>query len=209
MLILAKALLDPTSPVAPALKTALSVRTPGENNFEQALGWAVRRLPGRELLMHDGRTKGFTSILILEPAKGRAVVALANSAAEPGPTDLAFNIVGGQPVAPTRAVPPAPPPFVPRTAISLPVAELDKVAGRYDFGSFVVAITRDGEYLYGYPQRKGVPAAPRQQILPEAPLAFFWKAMDAQIRFTTDASGMVTGAILTQGRQMVGRRVAP
>jgi CubicO group peptidase (beta-lactamase class C family) len=211
MLIFARALLNPNSPVAPALKTALSVRTPGENKFEQALGWVVRRLPGRELLMHDGQTLGFSSILILEPAKGRAVVALANSKAEPGPTDLAFNIVGGQPVAPTPAVPPAPPPFVPRTAISLPVAELDKVAGRYDFGSFVVAITRDGEYLYAYAQREGAPAAPRQQILPEAPLAFFWKAMDAQIRFTTDASGMVTGAVVTQQGKpmMVGRRVAP
>ena len=90
------------------------------------------------------------------------------------------------------------------------MAELDKVAGRYDFGSgFVVAITRDGEYLYTQAQREGVPAAPRLQILPEAPLAFFWKALDAQIRFTTDAIGMVTGAVLTQGRQMVGRRVAP
>jgi CubicO group peptidase (beta-lactamase class C family) len=208
MLIFAKALLDPTSPVAPALKKALSVRTRGENpGIEQALGWVVRRLPGRELLMHNGQTLGFSSILILEPAKGRAVVALANSAADPGPEDLAFNIVGRQPVAPTPAVPPAPPPFVPRTAISLPVGELDKIAGRYDFGpGFVVAITRDGGYLYA--QREGVPGAPRLQIVPEAPLAFFWKALDAQIRFTTDASGMVTGAVVTQGRQMVGRRVA-
>lgn len=209
MLIFARALLDPTSPVAPALKTALSVRTPSENRFEQALGWVVRRLPGRELLMHDGRSNGFSSILILEPAKGRAVVALVNSAAEPGPVDLAFNIVGGQPVQPTPAVLPAPPPFVPRTAISLPVAELDKVAGRYDFGAgFVVAITRAGGYLYAQAQREGAAGAPKLQILPEAPLAFFWKAMDAQIRFTTDASGTVTGAVLTQGRQMVGRRVA-
>jgi CubicO group peptidase (beta-lactamase class C family) len=206
MLIFARALLDPASPIAPALKTALSVRTPSENRFEQALGWVVRRLPGRELLMHDGSTYGFSSILILEPAKSRAVVVLVNSAAEPGPTDLAFNIVGGQQVQPTPAVPPAPPPFVPRTAISLPVAELDKVAGRYDFGpGFVLAITRDGGYLYA--QREGVPGAPRLQIVPEAPLAFFWKAMDAQIRFTTDASGMVTGAdVIDRGRQMVGRR---
>src|SRR5262245_63158152 len=52
MLIFARALLDPTSPVAPALTTALSVRTPGENPWtEGALGWLVRRLPGRELLM--------------------------------------------------------------------------------------------------------------------------------------------------------------
>jgi hypothetical protein len=161
--------------------------------------------------MHDGRSYGFSSILILEPAKGRAVVALVNSAAEPGPGDLAFHIVGGQTVQPTPAVPPPPPPFVPRTAISLPVAELDKVAGRYDFGSgFVVAIMRDGEYLYAQAQREGVPAASRQQIVPEAPLAFFWKAMDAQIRFTTDAAGMVTGAdVIDRGKQMVGRRVAP
>jgi hypothetical protein len=158
--------------LSPALKTALSVRTPSENRFEQALGWVVRRLPGRELLMHDGRSHGFSSILIVEPAKGRAVVALANSAAEPGPVDLAFNIVGGQPVQPTPAVPPAPPPFVPRTEISLSVAELDKVGGRYDFGGFVVAITRDGGYLYAQTQREGVPGAPRLQIVPEEPLAF-------------------------------------
>jgi CubicO group peptidase (beta-lactamase class C family) len=208
MLVFSKAVLDPTSPIAPALKTALSVRTPSENRFEQALGWLVRPLPGRELLMHNGQMAGFSSVLILEPAKGRAVVALVNSAAEPGPEDLAFNIVGGQTVLPTPTVPPAPAPFVPRTEISLPVAELDKVAGRYDFGpGFVLAITRDGGYLYA--QREGMPGALRLQIVPEAPLAFFWKRIDAQIRFTTDASGMVTGAVVTQGRQTVGRRLAP
>ena len=209
MLIFARALLNPTSPVAPALKTALSVRTPGENRSEQALGWVVRPIAGRELLMHNGQSYGFSSILILEPAKGRAVVALVNSAAEPGPEDLAFNIVGGQRVQPTPAVPPAPPPFVPRTAITLPVAELEKVTGRYVFDAgFVGTITRYGGYLYAQSNREGRPGGPRLQILPEAPLTFFWKAMDAQIRFTTDAGGMVTGAVLTQqGRQMVGRRV--
>ena len=210
MLIFTRALLDPASPVAPALKTALSVRRPGENpGIEQALGWLLRRLPGRELLMHNGQSYGFSSILILEPAKGRAVVALANSAADPGPEDLAFNIVGGQAIQPTPAVPSAPPAFVPRTAITLPVAELEKVTGRYAFDSgFVGTVTRDGGYLYAQSHREGGPGGPRLQILPDAPLTFFWKSMDAQIRFTTDASGMVTGAVLTQqGRQMVGRRV--
>jgi CubicO group peptidase (beta-lactamase class C family) len=210
MLTFVRALLDSTSPVATAQKTALSVRRPGENpRVEQALGWLVRRLPDRELLMHNGQSYGFSSVLILEPAKGRAVVVLVNSAADPGPEDLAFNIVAGQAVAATPAVPPAPPPFVPRTAIALPVSELDKVAGRYDFGpGFVLAITRNGDYLYA--QREGVAGALRLQILPEAPLVFFWKALDAQIRFTTDAGGIVTGAVATdRGKQMIGRRVAP
>jgi CubicO group peptidase (beta-lactamase class C family) len=211
MLIFARALFDPASPVAPAQETALSVRTPGENGFEQALGWLVRLLPGRELLMHNGQSYGFSSVLILEPAKDRAVVVLVNSAAEPGPEDLAFNIVGGQRVLPTPSVPPAPPPFVPRTEISLPTAELDRVAGRYEIGPGVVlTIVRDGGYLYTQAQRGGAPGGPRLQIVPEAPLAFFWKAMDAQIRFTTDASGMVTGAEgIDRGTQMIGRRVAP
>lgn len=209
MLIFSKAVLDPTSPIAPALKTTLSVRTPSENRFEQALGWLVRPLLGRELLMHNGQMAGFSSILILEPAKRRAVVALVNSAAEPGPEDLAFNIVGGQQVQPTPPVPPAPPPFVPRTEISLPVTELERFAGRYDFGpGFVLAITRIGGYLYA--QREGVPGALRLQIVPEAPLAFFWRRIDAQIRFTADDRGMVTGAVATQqGQPMVGRRLAP
>jgi hypothetical protein len=109
------------------------------------------------------------------------------------------------------AVPPAPPPFVPRTEISLPAAELDKIAGRYELDSgIVLTITRDGGYLYAQAQREGAPDAPRLQIVPEAPLTFFWKAMDAQIRFTTDASGMVTGAEgIDRGAPMVGRRVAP
>ena len=88
------------------------------------------------------------------------------------------------------------------------MAELDKIAGRYNFGpGFVLAITRDGGYLYAQPE--GVPGALGLQIVSEAPLAFFWKRIDAQIRFTTDANGMVTGAVATQGRPMVGRRVAP
>ena len=59
-------------------------------------------------------------------------------------------------------------------------------------------------------QREGVTGAPALQIAPEAPLAFFWKAMDAQIRFTTDADGAVTGAELKQGGQsFTGKRVRP
>jgi hypothetical protein len=76
--------------------------------------------------------------------------------------DLAFNIVGGQAVAPTPVVPPAPPPFVPRTEISLPAADLDKIAGRYEFGpGFALAITRDSEFLYAQAQREGVPGVGR------------------------------------------------
>ena len=72
----------------------------------------------------------------------------------------------------------------------------------------MIAVTREGETLRV--QREGIPGAPALPIFPEEPLAFFWKALDAQIRFTTDASGTVAGAELTQGGQsFTGRRVEP
>lgn len=211
MLAFAGALLDPGSPIAPAMKTALAVRAPGLSpNVEQALGWIVMHPePGRDLLLHDGGTGGFRSLLALEPAKGRAVVALINSAAEPAAVDLGLHILLGAPVGPTPPVPPAPPAPKKRTEISLPAAQLDRVVGRYDFGSgFVIAVTRVGDTLLV--QREDVAGASPLPIFPEAPLAFFWKAVDAQIGFATDAEGAVTGAELTQGGQsFTGKRLKP
>jgi hypothetical protein len=91
--------------------------------------------------------------------------------------------------------------------ISLPPAALDKLVGRYDFGpGFVIAVTRQGASLYA--QREGIPGAAVLPITPEAPLAFFWKAVDAQLRFTTDAKGAVTGAEFTQGNtRLPGKRM--
>ena len=208
MLRFAAAVLDPASPIAAAVKTTLSVRVPAGNPAtEQALGWQVLHpRPGRELLLHGGETWGFRAALMLEPANGRAAVTLANSAVAPTPEDLALHVLLGTLVAATPPVPPAP---VKRTEISLPTAELDKVVGRYDFGSsIVIAITREGVILRA--QREGVAGAPALQILPEAPLAFFWKDVDAQIRFTTDANGAVIGAELKQGGQsLTGKRITP
>ena len=69
--------------------------------------------------------------------------------------------------------------------------------GRYRFDFGVVAITREGTTLRA--QRTDMARAQALPIFPEAPLTFFWKAVDAQIRFTTDAGGAVTGAELSQG----------
>jgi CubicO group peptidase (beta-lactamase class C family) len=211
MLIFARAVLDPKSPIAPAMKTALSVRIPGQSaEVEQALGWAILHPgPDREVLLHDGGTGGYRSFLAIESAKGRAVVALANSAAEPSNADLALHILLGRASSGTPPIPPPPPPRSKHTEIVLPAAELGKFAGRYDLGSGVVMeIRRIDDGLYAL--REGIPGAPRLRIFAEGPRAFFWKAVDAQISFTTDDSGTVTGAEFRQGAiSMKGSRIKP
>jgi CubicO group peptidase (beta-lactamase class C family) len=211
MLKFAAAALDPASPIGPAMATALSVRREtGMPQAEQALGWQVGHPEaGREILIHNGGTGGFRSVLVLEPAKGTAVVALANSAAEPSTTDLGLRVLIGSPMPPTPPVPPAPPPVSARTEITLSAAELDRVVGRYDFGGGVVfVVTREGDGLRA--QRQGSVTGPVLPIYPEAPLRFFWKAVDAQVVFTADASGKVTGAEFSQsGVSAPGTRIEP
>jgi CubicO group peptidase (beta-lactamase class C family) len=203
MLLFAKAVLDPNSPIAAAVKTMLSVRVPSDNpRLEQALGWMFRRAPGGgEILMHDGETWGYRAMLALQPSAGRAVVGLANSRADPPPADLALHILAGAPVQPTAPLPTV------HTEIALPAEALEKFVGRYDFGpGFTVAVTRDGRSLYAL--RESIAGASPLQIFPEAPLAFFWKTMDAQVRFFADAGGAVTGAEISQsGRTFFGRRI--
>jgi D-alanyl-D-alanine-carboxypeptidase/D-alanyl-D-alanine-endopeptidase len=209
MLKFAAAALDPASPIGPAMKTALSVRRdiPG-STAEQALGWVVaHHEPGREVLMHNGGTGGFRSGLVIEPSKRTAVVALANSAAEPAATDLALHVLIGSPAAPTPPVPPPPPaPPVEQAATTLPAAELDRVAGRYELApSVVLTIARQGDGLTA--QLPGQPAFP---IFAEAPLRFFWRVVNAQVEFTTDASGKVTGGTFEQdGRRIPLKRLDP
>jgi hypothetical protein len=195
------------------VKTALSVRVPtGNANAEQALGWQVLNARGHQIVSHGGQTGGYQTVLMLEPSTGRAVVALSNSQAQPAPDDIALHVLIGTPVAPTPPVPPAPPPRSVHTEITLPAEALDKFVGRYqmDFAGApgIVAITREGATLRA--QRADIPGAPALPIYPETPLGFFWKAVDAQIRFITDTSGAVTGAELSQGGMTFsGKRVEP
>ncbi|MEO6388505.1 MAG: serine hydrolase [Croceibacterium sp.] len=211
MLKFAAAALDPGSPIAAAMTTALSVRRDiGNPRVEQALGWEIAHPePDRDLLIHDGGTGGYRSVLALEPSKGTASVALVNSAAEPSASDLGIHALIGSPVAPTPPVPAAPPAASVHTEITLPAADLDKVVGRYVFGSGVVFnVEHVGNALRA--QRQGSATGPVLPIFPEAPLTFFWKAVDAQITFTTDASGTVTGAVFTQsGQTLTGQRALP
>ncbi len=59
-------------------------------------------------------------------------------------------------------------------------------------------------------QREGAVTGPALPIYPETPLSFFWKAVDAQLVFTTDDGGTITGAKFKQGAlELSGTRVGP
>ena len=72
------------------------------------------------------------------------------------------------------------------------------MTGTYQLApQFLIEVRREGERLMA--QLTGQPPF---EIFPEAPLEFFWKVVDAQIRFTEE-DGVVTGAVFSQDGRTV------
>ncbi len=114
------------------------------------------------------KTGGYQTILVLEPSKGRAVVALANSQAQPRRPNIALHALVGMAVGPTPPLPPVPPPPTVHTEITLPATDLDKFVGHYDLGpGFTITVTRDSATLRVL--RDGAPGGQALPVYPEGP----------------------------------------
>ena len=102
-------------------------------------------------------------------------------------------------------VPPSALPPRPRTPIELPASALPAYAGVYEFApGWELRVTAQNGALYGASSLGGTPA----RLWPESPTDFFLKEADAQITFTRNASGAVTGAIVHQfGRNRVAKKI--
>ena len=102
-------------------------------------------------------------------------------------------------------VPPSAVPQRPRTAIDLPPSALQSYAGTYEFApGWELRVTTENGALYGVSSLGGTPA----RLWPESPTEFFLKETDAQVTFTRDASGAVTGLVAHQfGRNRAARKI--
>ena len=107
------------------------------------------------------------------------------------------------------APPSAAPPRKVRIAIDLPVSTLSSYVGQYNLSPAFAGVgvmldvhVRDGA-LYLTPSGQ-----PEARLWPESATAFFFKEIDAQISFTRNAGGVVTGLVLYQGGEdRVGPKV--
>jgi hypothetical protein len=102
-------------------------------------------------------------------------------------------------------VPPSALPPRQRTAVALPASELAPYAGVYRLApGFEVEVTLRDEALFAQSNNGGAPA----RLWPESRSDFFLKEADAQVTFTRDALGTVTGLVLHQfGRDRPARKI--
>lgn len=168
-----------------SLKTAL---TPALLNngkkpegVEYGYGWGIGKYRGLQVIEHSGGLHGFLSQLARFPAEHLTVVMLTNEA--PAEAELNPHTIGELYLSAKMEK---------QSSYSAATLQQDvKVyEGRYDFqNGAVMTITSEGNDLFA--QLSGQAKYP---IFPSAPGEFFWKVVEAKIKFSKDEKGEVTGA---------------
>jgi len=120
----------------PAALVATLRRTQQPLAHGYAMNWLLRSVQGHEIVMHEGGTGGFSSLVALEPATHRAVVLLADTALSDlgGLGDLGLSLLGLD--LPVQA---------PRRAMAAPAVLRHSLAGEYDLGGLRMRIWEEAE----------------------------------------------------------------
>jgi len=183
-----------SKPLGSVLAVTHAMRRPGPvPQVSVGLAWHRTRTPGgHTIVWHNGGTGGYRSFAGYDESTGLGVVVLTNSAV--GVDDIALHLLD-------PAVPLAP---LPKRRVAVTVAPdiLQRYPGEYVLApTFSITITYEGGALFA--QGTG---QPKFAVLAESPTQFFLRGVDAQLTFTSDSTGTVTGLILHQGGQNLPAR---
>ena len=187
---------DSTSrPLGPTLALTHAPRhEAGSPALTIGLAWHRLRTPlGRTIVWHNGGTGGYRTFTGYDEATGTGIVVLSN-------TSQSVDEIGLHLLDPSIPLPPLP---KARTAVELSAETLDQYPGTYALSpAFDIVITREGTQLFL--QATG---QPRFELFAESDGEFFLKVVDAQVSFTRDSTGEVTGLVLHQnGADVPGRK---
>jgi CubicO group peptidase (beta-lactamase class C family) len=184
-----------SKPLGRTLATTHASRRPvAPPRVSIGLAWHRTTTPsGTTIVWHNGGTGGYRTFNGFNEASRVGVVVLSNSAVSVD--DIGMHLLDSS--MPLTPIPPR------RVAITLPPEVLERYVGTYELApTFSIVITRTGSELFAQPTGQQ-----RFPIFAEKEAEFFLKAVDAQLSFTSDAAGTVTGVILHQnGQNIPGRK---
>ena len=175
----------PGSRLERSMRASHEVREEINAQMSIGLNWHVISVGDEKIVWHNGGTAGFRTFIGFDPDKGVGAVVLTNS--EHGADDIGFHLIN-----PEMPLAPAP---VERNQVVVAQEILETYVGEYALApTFSIFVTLEDGALFA--QATGQGKAP---IFPESEIKFFYRVVDAQISFTKDDSGAVTGMILHQG----------
>jgi hypothetical protein len=159
-------------------------------------GWAITDLRNLTFINHGGGLHGFLSHLTRQPEEKVTVTILTNctpAQVNASPDQAAYSIAEymlWQKMGKQQSY---------SMDSSLSATDLKRFEGRYDYGNaMVLAVTAEEDKLFA--QMTG---QARFQIFPSGNNEFYWKVVEARIKFLDDEAGIITGAIHYQGGQQL------
>jgi CubicO group peptidase (beta-lactamase class C family) len=153
-------------------------------------GWFISKLRGQREISHGGGLNGFICFLMRLPRENFTVVVLANCE-PPAPNVDPSNL--GHLVAQFYNWDRLAPRSTQKANNNVSPTAFDSIVGRYDYGGVVMNITREGNHVYAQ-----LGEQPRCEIFPKSATEFFWKVVEAQVKFVKDSNGKVTKAVHLQ-----------
>jgi len=185
-----KVLKDESQKAAFTSVTLNNGKKPAEMDY--GYGWAFLNIRDIRFIGHGGGLHGFLSEIIRQPDEKLTVAVLTNcTPAQDGkaPGMIANNVAEyvlwqkmGQQIS-----------YITDTAFSK--ADLKKYEGRYDYGNgMVLTVTDEADKLYA--QMTG---QARFEIFPMGNDEFYWKVVEARIKFLKNEGGEIDRAIHYQG----------
>lgn len=154
-----------------------------------AYGWMVRRNTERPVMYHSGSFGGFSSYIVRHPADRITAIVLSNKAQTPTVSignALCAIALGKAYKSPQE-----------RKTVSVDPQILEKYVGEYRLApNKVLTITTRNKNLFG--RISGMTNA-NLPLFPKSEAEFFFTNLDAEITFTKDAQGKITGLIIHSG----------
>lgn len=174
----------------PAFDRMLERVRPVDDTSSIGLGWFITPTGSGEIVWHNGRTAGFTSFAGFERTSGNGVVVLSNMSTEQGLNDMGMHLLD-----PSLPLQPQP---EPRTVVDIDPSILPTYAGDYVVAPGVVmTVTTENGQLFAQ-----LTGQPRFEIFPESETDFFYRIVDAQIRFTVEDGVAKSLTLFQNGQQM-------
>jgi CubicO group peptidase (beta-lactamase class C family) len=173
-----------------AFKPVVTAENKRDNPDEgYGYGWGISKLRGTPEIGHGGGLNGFTSYLLRLPEKNFTVAVMANGGPGVSPPALAhfaIELCLGTELQPRPK------------AIKAEPATMELVVGRYDYGSAVLTVEREGTRLFAHLGTQN-----RFEVFPKSDLEYFWKVVDAHVVFVKGQDGKIVEALHHQNGSVI------
>lgn len=173
------------SPLEEAMRVTHESRANLKGNADIGLNWIILSIGRDQVVWHNGGTGGYHAFAGFDPVRGIGAVVLTNSTQDTD--DIGLHLIN--PEFPLTLPPPR------RDEVPVSTDILETYVGFYPLTpDFALTVTVENGDLWA--QATG---QDNYQIFPESETEFFYTVVDAQITFTKDDAGNVTGLVLHQG----------